>query len=101
MKADLFQFDGKPDERLLVVKTIGLEDELYETKMLKACLDGLDCSVCFNSISDREEMFVFKTCLHSFCKSCIRSDVSQCINAGDLQKIRCPAVGIKNQRCTT
>lgn len=48
MKDDLFQLDGKPDERLLVAKTIGLEDELYETKMLKACIDGLDCLICFN-----------------------------------------------------
>ncbi len=76
IKEELFMEDGKPDSRLIVTKTFGLEDELYETKMLKACLDGLDCLVCFNTITDRKEMFVFKTCLHSFCKSCLLSDVS-------------------------
>lgn len=54
-----------------------------------------------SAIAEIENVIIFKSCLHAFCKDCVRQDASASIKSGDLSKIKCPAMISNTKRCPT
>lgn len=86
-----------------------LKDELLETMKLRSITEPVCCPICYTEFNfwDKDTMdsiWIFRECLHVFCKPCIAEVASKSIDNGQLDRVTCPTTisNNKGQRlCTT
>lgn len=63
----------------------------------KKLLDKYSCSICFSEYELKE--FAFLSCIHGFCRACLKMMITTKIKDGKLENLYCPNIDDEGNNC--